>query len=266
MHKKNKVLSVLGIFLMVSAVLSFIVFYFTVMASQQGYQYIDPDTLRLVQTEDIPDGAPIAVVDTSLGEFRAVLYPEYAPQTVAQFTELAESGFYNNTYVFEIKNGVYFSAGSADNDGNLPANLPPEREQVPRELHQDLWPFKGALCAMDTGSDGGVFKRLFKTETRFSGTRFLAVDSVDFSDSEFLQQFREASGSKELADTFERLGGVPNFSQQMTIFGQIYEGLDVLDAICAAETYDTPSSTGYTPPKEDILIRSVRIGTYGEDE
>jgi peptidyl-prolyl cis-trans isomerase B (cyclophilin B) len=260
------VLSVLGIFLMVSAVLSFIVFYFTVMASQQGYQYIDPDTLRLVQTEDIPEGAPIAVVDTSLGEFRAVLYPEYAPQTVAQFTELAESGFYNNTYVFEIKNGVYFSAGSADNDGSLPANLPPEREQVPRELHQDLWPFKGALCAMDTGSDGGVFKRLFKTETRFSGTRFLAVDSVDFSDSEFLQQFREASGSKELADTFERLGGVPNFSQQMTIFGQIYEGLDVLDAICAAETYDTPSSTGYTPPKEDILIRSVKISTYGADE
>ena len=138
MHKKNKVLSMLGIFLMVSAVLSFIVFYFTVMASQQGYHYIDPDTLRLVQTEEIPDGAPIAIVDTSLGEFRAVLYPEYAPQTVAQFIELAEDGFYDNTYVFEAKNDVYFAAGSADNDGHTPADLPAEREHVPQELHQNL--------------------------------------------------------------------------------------------------------------------------------
>jgi peptidyl-prolyl cis-trans isomerase B (cyclophilin B) len=262
MHKKNKVLSVLGIFLLVSAVMSFIVFYFTVMASQQGYHYIDPDTLEFVQAEDIPDGAPIAIVDTSLGEFRAVLYPEYAPQTVAQFTELANSGYYDNTYVFEIKNGIYCAAGSADNDGNLPETLPEERERVPQELHQNLWPFKGALCAMDTGSDGGVFKRLFKSETRFSGTRFLVVDSMDFSDEEFLQQFREASASEELADLFVERGGVPNFSQQMTIFGQTYEGLDVVEAICNAEVYDSASSTGYTPPKEDILIRSVTISTY----
>ena len=265
MHKKNKVLSVLGIFLVVSAIVSFIVFYFTVMASQQGYHYIDPETLELVQTEEIPEGAPIAVIKTSLGEIRAVLYPEYAPQTVAQFTELAESGYYNNTYVYEIKNDVYFSAGSADNDGNLPAVLPEKYERVPRELHQNLWPFRGALCAMDTGSDGGVFKRLFRSETRFSGTRFLVVDSVDFTDAEFVQQFREASGSDALADAFIEHGGVPNFSQQMTIFGQTYEGFDVVDAICAAETFDSASVTGYTPPKEDILILSVEIGQYSTE-
>jgi peptidyl-prolyl cis-trans isomerase B (cyclophilin B) len=265
MHKKNKALSILGIFLMVSAVLSFIAFYFTVMASQQGYHYIDPETLDLVQTKEIPDGAPIAVIETSLGEIKAVLYPKYAPQTVAQFIELAESGYYDNTYVFEVKNGIYFSAGSTDNDGNLPADLPEECEKVPQELHQNLWPFKGALCAMDTGSDGGVFKRLFKSETRFSGTRFLVVDSMDFTDEEFLQQFREASASDELADAFVERGGVPNFSQQMTVFGQTYEGLDVVEAISHAETFDNASSTGYTPPKEDIMILSVRIESYGKE-
>ena len=261
MHKKNKVLSILGIFLMVSAVMSFIVFYFTVMASQQGYHYIDPDTLELVQTEEIAEGAPIAVIETTLGEIRAVLYPEYAPQTVAQFIELAESGYYDNTYVFEVKNDVYFAAGSVDNDGRLPENLPEEREKVPQELHQNLWPFKGALCAMDTGSDGGAFKRMFRSETRFSGTRFMVVDSMDFTDEEFLTQFKEASASEELANAFIERGGVPNFSQQMTVFGQTYEGFDVIDAICAAELFDN-TSTGYTPPKEDIQILTVRIGTY----
>lgn len=261
MHKKNKTLSILGIFLMISAIMSFIVFYFTVMASQQGYRYIDPDTLELVQTEEIAEGSPVAVIHTTLGDIKAVLYPEYAPQTVAQFTELAESGYYDSTYVFEVKNDIYFAAGSTDNDGNLPENLPEEREQVPQELHQNLWPFKGALCAMDTGSDGGAFKRLFKSETRFSGTRFLVVDSMDFTDPEFLEQFREASASEALANAFIERGGVPNFSQQMTVFGQTYEGFDVIDAICAAALYDS-TSTGYTPPKEDILILSVEIGTY----
>lgn len=266
MHKKNKVLSMLGIFLLASSIISFIVFYFVVMASQKGYNYIDPETLELVQTEEIAEGSPTAVITTTLGEFRVVLYPEYAPETVAQFTELAESGYYDNTYVFEAKNDVYFAAGSADNDGSLPDSLPEERERVPRELHQNLWPFKGALCAMNTTAEGGFFKRLFKNEEQFAGTRFMVLGSVDFSDEEFAQQFREASGSEALADAFVSRGGVPNFSQQMTIFGQTYAGLDVVDAICSAELYENASSAGYTPPKEDILILSVEISTYSADD
>lgn len=260
-NKKRKTLSMLGIFLLASSVISFIVFYFVVMASQQGYHYIDPDTLELVQTEEIAEGAPIAIVTTSLGEFRAVLYPEYAPETVAQFVSLAESGFYDNTYVFEAKNDVYFAAGSADNNGSLKGGAE-ERERVPRELHQDLWPFRGALCAMNTTTEGGFFKRLFKNEAYFTGTRFMVLGSVDFTDEEFVQQFREASGSEVLADAFVERGGVPNFSQQMTVFGQTYEGLDVVDAICSAALYENASSAGYTPPKEDILILSVEISTY----
>lgn len=267
MHKKNKVLSMLGIFLLASAVISFIVFYIIVMTSQKGYHFVDPDTMELVQTEEIKDGAPIAVIDTTLGEFRCVLYPEYAPQTVAQFIELANDGYYDNTFVFEAKHDVYFAAGSVDNDGKLPENLDEAREKVPQELHQNLWPFKGALCALNTTVEGGFFKRLFKNTETFTGTRFMVLGSVDFSDEEFVQQFREASGSEKLADAFLTRGGVPNFSQQVTVFGQTYEGMDVVEAICAAELFDTPSATtGYTPPKEDIRILSVTISEYGEEE
>jgi peptidyl-prolyl cis-trans isomerase B (cyclophilin B) len=266
MHKKNKALSMLGIFLLASAVISFIVFYIIVMTSQKGYHFVDPDTMELVQTEEIEEGAPIAVIDTTLGEFRCVLYPEYAPQTVAQFIELAQSGYYDDTYVFEVKNDVYFAAGSVDNDGNLPENLDEAKEKVPQELHQNLWPFKGALCSLNTTVEGGFFQRLFKNTETFTGTRFMVLGSVDFSDEEFVQQFREASGSEQLADTFLTRGGVPNFSQQVTVFGQTYAGLDVVDAICAAELYETPSAAGYTPPKEDIRILSVTISEYGEED
>ncbi|MBR3630275.1 MAG: peptidylprolyl isomerase [Oscillospiraceae bacterium] len=265
MHNRKKSLSILGMFLMGAAVISFIVFYLIVMISNQGYTYIDPDTLKLVQTEEIPQGAPTAVITTTKGEIRCVLYPEYAPQTVAQFERLAEAGYYNDTYVFEAKNDVYFAAGAKNALGDLPDGATEAQERIPRELHQDLWPFRGALCSMTTATDTSFTKRLFKTEEKYTGSRFMLLGTVDFSDEQFLQEFREASASSVLADTFLSWGGVPNFSQQVAVFGQTYAGLDVIDAICAAPL-QAEHTGGYTPPQEDIKILTVTISSYGEED
>ena len=53
---------------------------------------INPDTMKLIQLEPPKDGDKIAIVDTTLGEFRFVLYPEQSPNGVKNFTELAEMG------------------------------------------------------------------------------------------------------------------------------------------------------------------------------
>ena len=265
MQNRKKSLSILGMFLMGAAVISFIVFYLIVMISNQGYTYIDPDTLVLTQTQEIPQGSPTAIIETTKGEIRCVLYPEYAPQTVAQFERLAEEGYYDNTYVFEAKNDVYFAAGAKNILGDLPDAATEEQERIPRELHQNLWPFKGALCAMTTSVDTSFTKRLFKTEEKYTGSRFMLLGTVDFSDEEFLQEFQSASASSVLADAFLSWGGVPNFSQQVAVFGQTYAGFEALDAICAAPL-QAEHTGGYTPPQEDILILSVTISTYGEED
>lgn len=261
MRTKSRSLSKLGIFLIFAAVFSFIIFYLTVMLSNQGYSFVDVETMELVQTQEIAEDAPVAVIQTTAGEIRAVLYPELAPQTVAQFIELAEAGFYDDTSVFEVEPDVYFAAGGTENGGMKDA-VAEEQEHVPRELHQNLWPFKGALCAMNTAVEGGVFDRFFKNQSYFTGSRFMVLGSVDFSDPVFQEEFREASGSEILADAFIERGGVPNFSQQMTIFGQTYEGFDVIDAICSMETEEETNLLGYKSPKEDIRIISVTIETY----
>lgn len=262
---KRRSLSTLGIFLLAASVISFIIFYIIVMVSNQGYSYVDVDTMELIQLEEIEEGAPIAVIDTTMGEIRCVLYPEYAPKTVAQFIRLAENGYYDNTYVFEAKNDVYFAAGAGDVQGNLPDGATEEQEKLPQELHQNLWPLRGALCSLNTTQEGGYFARVFQSQKKYTGSRFMILGSVDFSDEEFVQQFREASGSEELADAFIERGGVPNFSQQVTIFGQVYEGMDVSNAICAAALVQEENAGGYTPPVEEIRINSITIGTYGED-
>ena len=72
----------------------------------------------------------------------------------------------------------------------------------------------------------------------------------------------ENSISRELAQAFIDLGGIPNFSQQMTVIGQTYEGTEVIEKLSQLETEENGI---YKIPKEDIMINSVKISKYTKD-
>ena len=71
----------------------------TIRGSNNTYVNIDFSTIRLVQTLEPKEGDPIAIVDTTLGEIRFVLYPKYSPQAVKNFTELLETVELQEFYV-----------------------------------------------------------------------------------------------------------------------------------------------------------------------
>ena len=56
-------------------------------------------------------------------------------------------------------------------------------------------------------------------------------------------------------------GGTPSLDGNYTVFGQVYEGLDVVDAISAVEVKDNGSGEVSTPV-EDIIIKSVKVTTF----
>ncbi len=243
--------------------LTILLLYFSAKrAENDRYITIDPDTMKLVQLESPKEGDPVAIVDTTLGEFRFVLYPQYSPNAVRNFTELAESGYYDGTYVYNSESGVYASAGSKNKNGEISADADKSHEVVERELSQDLWPFRGAICSLNTDKESSFKQKLMGGGKYFNGSRFAIINSINFSDEE-KQQLLDASESRELGEAFINNGGVPNFSQQMTVIGQTYEGLDVIDAITNVET----ANDGHSKvPVEDIIINSVKISTYSEND
>ena len=83
---------------------------------------------------------------------------------------------------------------------------------------------------------------------------------------EFTEEFKtELSEQNEtLAKEFIQLGGVPALSQEITVFGQTYEGFEVIDKLTALET--TMTEDGQKIPVEDIMIESIEIGTYNKAE
>ena len=87
-------------------------------ATQQQQQQMEQQIAESVKVyEEIPEGHPVVTFEMENGKkFKIELYPEYAPQTVANFVELAKSGFYNGITFHRIVEG--FMAQGGDPEGN----------------------------------------------------------------------------------------------------------------------------------------------------
>lgn len=55
----------------------------------------DFSEMNLVQLDKPADGQDVAIIETNVGTITAVLYAEFAPNTVANFKKRAEEGFYD---------------------------------------------------------------------------------------------------------------------------------------------------------------------------
>lgn len=260
-HKR----AITGIFttVLILFLAAFGLFSCTTYIRNQNSAYVDMSEVTLVQTDEPAPDAPAMCVHTTMGDIVAELYPEEAPVYVEQFTRLAEEGYYNNTYVFQVQEGVYFEAGT-DNDEGIVESL--EHEAVPREISGDLWPFRGAFCAPTVSRDGNFWQRLTGTMNYYCGTRFLVCNTIDF-DADTTAGLQDVSeDAQEITDAFLDLGGIPNYSQQMTVFAQAYgeESLSVIDAITNVETNPASGEEGYTSPAQEIQITSIDIGVYSD--
>ncbi len=219
------------------------------------------DEVKLVQLEEPEEGDPAAIMHTTTGDMLFLLYPDECPLAVANFTQLAESGYYDGTYVFRVEQDVFFSGGSPNADGSLKeGGINEPQENVERELTQNMWPFRGALCSLTTGSERGFWKLLTGTQKTFNGSRFLVVDTIEMTE-EIVNGLQEGDKENPVADAFVELGGIPNYSQQLTVFGQLYEGFEILDAITGAALSGEENAMR---PTEDIIITSVEIVSFSD--
>ena len=188
-------------------------------------------------------GDTVAVFDTSAGVFKAVLFPDKAPQAYDNFAGLVQAGYYNGLTFSRVESGFVVEAGQgADGRGATIWN----GSRYPVEATDKLHHYSGALCAA-TDSSGQCASVFYVMET-LPGSASVTQELVD--------QMNAAGYRAEVVAAYQTAGGAPYLDYTDTVFGQVYEGMDVVDAIAQTAVDENQK------PTEAITIHSVSIETY----
>ena len=163
-------------------------------------------------------GDTIAVFDTSAGVFKAVLFPDKAPQAYDNFAGLVQAGYYNGLTFSRVESGFVVEAGQgADGRGSTIWN----GSRYPAETTDSLHHYSGALC-MGTDASGECASVFYVMQT-LPGDQSVTQELVD--------QMNSAGYRAEVVSAYQTAGGAPYLDYTDTVLGQVYEGMDVVDAI-----------------------------------
>lgn len=191
------------------------------------------------------EGDPIATLSTTLGDISFVLYPDIAPMAVENFVGLAQQGYYNGLSFHRVIEGFLVQTGDATGTGAGGSTIW-NGNSYPNEISDRLHHYAGAV-AMAHAPDGasGNLSQFYIVQS--------AQDSVDKT---LAKTLTEAGVREAVVTAYQAVGGAPYLDNLNTVFGQVYDGMDVVDAIAAVECGEDDR------PLEDVIVNSVTIGTY----
>jgi peptidyl-prolyl cis-trans isomerase B (cyclophilin B) len=184
----------------------------------------------LVATKPMDDKKrEMVVLTTPYGEMTVLLYDE-TPLHKANFIKLVESGFYNDLLFHRVINNFMIQGGdpeskAASADKQLGAGGP--GYTIPSEISPDFIHKKGALAAARQGDQVNPMKES-------SGSQFYFVHG-NAVDTTRLKSQNKGYSPGQLAD-YAALGGTPHLDGAYTVFGEVVEGMYVIDSIAAQAT------------------------------
>ena len=205
----------------------------------------------LIQFEAPKKGQQVAEINVeNYGTIKVMLFEEQAPKAVENFVTHAKEGYYDGLTFHRIIDNFMIQGGDPDGDGTGGESI--WGEPFEDEFSDQLRNFTGALSMANSGADT-------------NGSQFFIVNTDPFTGgSEELDYYnktiRPTQGHVAIdypaaqREKYIEAGGTPWLDNVHTVFGQVYEGLDVVTKIMS-EASDSD---------EPVVIKSITVSTYGE--
>ena len=193
------------------------------------------------QAQKTTEKETVVVIKTSMGTIKAKLYND-TPQHRDNFIKLVNEGWYNGSPFHRVIN-QFMIQGGQNKDGRLDPGY-----TVPAEFKDNHFHKKGALAAARQGDQVNPKKAS-------SGSQFYIVQGKVYDDK-WLDMFENRSGkvlSAKQRQAYKTVGGTPHLDGDYTVFGEVTEGLDIVDKIAAVKT------GAMDVPVEPVTIISVTI-------
>lgn len=193
---------------------------------------------------------PKVMMETTMGPIVLQLYNQ-TPMHRDNFIKLAEEGTYDGLLFHRVIEKFMIQGGDPKSRDAEPDMMLGEGSlgyTVPAEIVPELFHRRGALCAARQGDE-------VNPERESSASQFYIVQGEVFS-LEMLKKIGERfkkKYTKEQEKVYATEGGAPHLDGDYTVFGQVIEGMDVVDKIAASKCDKN------NRPVEDVRIITVKI-------
>jgi peptidyl-prolyl cis-trans isomerase B (cyclophilin B) len=168
----------------------------------------------------MPEQQPVVVLETDRGTIRIALDVERAPESVANFLDYVSAGHYDGLIFHRVIPGFMIQGGGMDAD----MKERPTRGPIKNEANNGLPNRRGTIAMARTGVVDSATSQFF----------------INVADNKFLNHSNPSPSGYGYA-----------------VFGEVIDGMDVVDAIVALPTGRRGAHDDV--PLEPVVIRSARV-------
>jgi len=188
-------------------------------------------------------GDMIAVMKTSMGDIKIKFFPENAPKAVENFLTHSKNGYYDGLKFHRVISDFMIQGGDPEGTGRGGESIwgRPFEDEFSLELRN----YRGALSMANAGPCT-------------NGSQFFIVQlgGVPAGLTAQMKHIGAPDYSDEVVSNYEKLGGTPWLDFKHTVFGQVFEGMDVVDAIANVPV------DGSDAPINDVLIEKIEVTEF----
>lgn len=207
---------------------------------------------RVVDTIDYKEAAEKQMAKPEKGETIAIMhiknygdvkfkfFKEVAPKAVENFLTHAKEGYYDGLTFHRVINEFMIQGGDPEGTGMGGESI--WGQGFGTELSYELVPYRGSLCMAMSSLPNSIGSQFFITQAHYNESM-----------SAYLKQGGYPEG---LIEEYGDYGGYLSLYLQYTVFGQAFEGMDVVDKVAAVKTDNNDK------PLENVIIESIEVTTY----
>ena len=174
---------------------------------------------------------------TNHGTIRLKLFPKLAPKAVGNFITHAKTGYYNGVTFHRVIDGFMIQGGDPTGTGAGGESV--YGKPFEDEFSPYLFNFRGAVSMANAGPNT-------------NGSQFFIVQNNELNPV-FKEQMEKAGYPQEAIDYYVKYGGTPWLDFRHTVFGQVIDGMDVVDKIAKVPT------DAQDKPLADVVIEKIHI-------
>lgn len=187
-------------------------------------------------SSEVGEDEVLVEMETTMGMIKIKLFPKYAPKTVENFITHSKNGYYDGVIFHRVIKDFMIQGGDPTGTGRGGESI--YGDKFEDEFSKSLYNIRGALSMANAGADT-------------NGSQFFIVQNSQIDEDS--KEYIDANNyPQEIRDAYQK-GGTPWLDGKHTVFGQVIQGMDIVDNIANTKT------GAQDKPVEDVKINKITV-------